>query len=96
MAHPNISVPLINGNARTKATLAPSEKTANKAPSLDRKSPSYAGQLSLSTPDTPGLRPRDAYDSLPWWRTAIRDKLLESLDWQSTILANMQVGVPAS
>ena len=91
MSSPDISVPLANGNATMKAPLAPSDETANVALSINTKS-SYTSQPSLPTPDGPGLRPRDAYDSLPWWRAAIRNKLLESLDWQSTVLANMQVG----
>jgi hypothetical protein len=74
-----------------KAPLAPSDETPHAALSINTKS-SYTDQPSPPIPDGPGLRPRDAYDALPWWRAAIRNKLLESLDWQSTVLANMQVG----
>jgi hypothetical protein len=91
MSSPDISVPLANGNATMKTPMAPSDETVNVALLINPKS-SYTGQPSLVTHDGPGLRPRDAYDSLPWWRAAIRNKLLESLDWQSTVLANMQVG----
>lgn len=44
-----------------------------------------------SRPSTPGLGPRDAYDSLSWWRAALRNRLLVDMEWQSTAIANMQV-----
>lgn len=47
-----------------------------------------------SRPSTPGLGPRDAYDSLSWWRAGLRNNLLADMEWQSTVIANMQVRVP--
>jgi hypothetical protein len=92
MSRPNVSFAAVNGNGTMNVPMALSEKSGNIGLSIDTQSPPYAGPLSKSpsTPDTPGLRSRDAYDSLPPWRAAIRNKLMESLDWQSTALANMQ------
>ena len=36
----------------------------------------------------PGTNPRVAYDSsLPWWRAAIRRKLVASVEWESGVIA---------
>lgn len=43
---------------------------------------------------TPGRRPMDVYDTtLPWWRAAIRRKLVKTVQWESRAIARMQVGV---
>jgi len=40
----------------------------------------------------PGRLATDVYDAtLPWWRAAIRRKLLKSVKWESRVLARMQV-----
>ena len=96
MSRSNSTVASPDGNGPTKVPLALGEKNSKAGLTIDTKSPPYAGPLSPLTPDSPGLRPRDAYDSLPPWRTAIRNKLLESLEWQSAVLANMQVSNHAS
>jgi hypothetical protein len=88
MSHPNATV---EDNGNTNAHLSLSEK-GPKTMSVGTKSLHYDGPISPRAPDGPGVGPRDAYDSLPRWRAAIRNALLESLDWQSTVLANMQVG----
>ena len=40
----------------------------------------------------PGIQPKDVYDaSLPWWRAAIRRRLVASVQWESRVIARMQV-----
>ena len=42
----------------------------------------------------PGNQPKDVYDSsLPWWRAAIRRRLLLNVRWESGIIARMQVSL---
>jgi len=43
---------------------------------------------------TPGRQPKDVYDTtLPWWRAAIRRKLVASVHRESRVIAQMQVSV---
>ena len=36
--------------------------------------------------------PRDVYDTtLSWWRAAIRRRLVQSIHWESRVIARMQV-----
>ena len=45
----------------------------------------------------PGTNPRDVYDSsLPWWRAAIRRKLVASVQWESEVIVQMQVSIKNS
>lgn len=39
-----------------------------------------------------GRLPDDIYDrAMPWWRAAIRRRLVKTVGWESKVLANMQV-----
>ena len=41
---------------------------------------------------SPGIQPKDVYDtSLSWWRAAIRRRLVASVHWESRVIARMQV-----
>lgn len=42
----------------------------------------------------PGRQGRDVYDTnLSWWRAGVRRKLVEMVQWESVVIAKMQVGV---
>ena len=44
----------------------------------------------------PGRLGRDVYDTnLSWWRAGIRRKLVQMVQWESVVIAKMQVGVPS-
>ena len=93
MSHSNRFVASPNGNGPTKVTL--SHQNSNMGLTIDTKSLPYPGPLSPLMLDSHGVCPYDAYDLLPLWHR-IRNKLLESLKWQSAILANIQVSNHAS
>lgn len=39
-----------------------------------------------------GRLPDDVYDrAMPWWRSAFRRRLFKTVEWESKVLANMQV-----
>lgn len=55
----------------------------------------YTSYPSLDSPvssDLPRSKPKDVYDAiLPSWRAAIRTKLVQVVNWESMVLAEMQV-----
>jgi hypothetical protein len=54
--------------------------------------PSYASLDSIDTQEEPRSKPKDVYDAvLPSWRAAIRTKLVRIVEWESNVLAKLQV-----
>ncbi|KAF8156625.1 PAP2 superfamily-domain-containing protein [Crassisporium funariophilum] len=46
---------------------------------------------TLPDDSTPGRQPKDVYETtLPWWRAAIRRKLVAGVHWESEVIAKMQ------
>ena len=65
------------------------ETSGQKPLPLDAKAPLPTDSY---IPNTPGLHAQDVYDTtLPWWRAAVRSKLAKSVEWESGIIADMQV-----
>lgn len=93
------STPALKLNDRDVPSAAPNGKPEFRSPGiyLNGKSPYSNGKVPLShdvilRADTPGTLPADVYDTtLPWWRAAIRRKLTQSIEWESRVLAKMQV-----
>ena len=70
------------------------DTTSHKPLPLDTKTLLPSSPLSTDPyiPDTPGLQAQDVYDStLPWWRAAVRSKMAKSVEWESGVIADMQV-----
>lgn len=86
MTQPNSPVDLTFTNGTSKAKPFP----------LDIKAPLPSSPLPTDSyiPDTPGLQAQDVYDTtLPWWRAAVRSKLAKSIEWESRVIADMQVSL---
>lgn len=80
-----------------------SSRAPSPAPTLSRE-PSYQNGAAhdldaqslkhrfFTDEVTPGLQGKDVYDStLSWWRAGIRRKLVATVQWESRIIATMQV-----
>ncbi|KAG6845005.1 hypothetical protein H0H87_001777 [Tephrocybe sp. NHM501043] len=71
-----------------------SSRDSSPAPSLRRNGypPSLRNLNEASEKDsTPGRLPTDVYDTtLPRWRSAVRRKLVRSIQWESKIIAGLQ------
>ena len=66
--------------------------TSYSASSSLSSSPGSPSNGFHSQGQQPGKQPKDVYDtSLPWWRAAIRRKLVASVQRESRVIARMQV-----
>jgi hypothetical protein len=86
--HPSRNVGQNRYFAVSVASSADSSRASSPAPFAREK---YSYTLNGEGIDIPG-RQIDAYDTtLSWWRAAIRRKLVKSVQWESEVLAKMQV-----
>lgn len=95
----------MNHSKAVQFTLSlPGSQASSRAPSPAPAELPYDNQEKLSKYDdltpkyalnndvTPGRLGRDVYDThLSWWRAGFRRKLVEVVQWESVIIAKMQV-----